>query len=76
MEARFFRTCRLALRPIRPPVQWILCLFLLRYNGQSVALTTQSSLAPRLKKEYSYIYTPSVGPHGEFYLFIPVLRHN
>jgi len=75
MEARFFPTS-LALRSIRPPVQWVLGLFLLRYNGRSVVLTTQPNLLPWLKKEYSYIYTHSLNPHGEIYLFAPVLRRN
>ena len=76
MEVRFFRSCRLALRFTRPPVQWVLGLFLLRYNGRRVALTTQPNLAPRFKKEYGYSYTPSLGPHVKIYLFSPVLRHN
>jgi hypothetical protein len=51
-------------------------LFILKYNGRSVALTTQPNLAPRLKKEYSYIYTPSLDPHGEINSFTPLLEHN
>ena len=31
-----------------------------------VALTTQPLLAPMLKKEYSYNYTPPLGLHGLF----------
>ena len=37
-----------------------------------VALTTHLHIAPRLKKEYNYTSTPSLGLHGllygEFYL--------
>jgi hypothetical protein len=40
-----------------------------------MALTTHPHLAPRLKKEQSYIYTPRLGLHGLFqgqlYLFSP-----
>jgi hypothetical protein len=32
-----------------------------------VALTTLSHLAPRLKKEYSYLSAPSLGLHGLFW---------
>ena len=34
--------------------------------GGGVALTTHYSLAPRLKKEYSYTSTPPLGLHGLF----------
>jgi len=34
------------------------------YSGRGVALTTHPRLAPRLKKELSYISTPPLGLHG------------
>jgi hypothetical protein len=43
-------------------------------SGRDVALNTHSHLAPRLKKEYSYISIPFMGLRGtlqgEFYLYI------
>jgi hypothetical protein len=35
-------------------------------SGQGVALTTHPHLAPRLKKEYSYTFTPLLGLLGLF----------
>jgi hypothetical protein len=39
-----------ALRPTKPPTQWVPCHGRL-YMGRGVALTTHTHLAPRLKKE-------------------------
>jgi len=45
-----------------------------------VALTTHPNLAPRLKKQYSYTSTPTLGFHGLFWgeiyaVFIKVHAH-
>ena len=38
------------------------CTMRIRQNGRVVALTTHPRLTSRLKKEYSYAYTPHSGP--------------
>ena len=47
-------------------------------SGRRVALTIHSCLAPRLKKEYSYSYTPLRGLHGllqgELYLLLTLFK--
>jgi len=56
---------RPAMGPTQPPVQWAPS----HFRGQSsrgTALTTHPYLAPRLKKEYSYISTPPLDLRGLF----------
>jgi hypothetical protein len=64
-----------ALGPTQLPIQWVPGLSR-GWKGPGPALTTHSHLAPKLKKEYSYTCTPTLGLRGlllsenYFYLYL------
>jgi hypothetical protein len=56
---------RPALEPTQPPTQWAPSLSR-GQSDRSVAVTNHPHLAPRLKKDYSYTSTPTLGFRGLF----------
>jgi hypothetical protein len=57
--------CRQAVRPIQPPVQWVLGVFSPRVKrGRDVTLTTHPRLVPRLRMSRSYTSSPPSLMHG------------
>jgi hypothetical protein len=63
VEARFFAPVQTGPRSTPPPVKWVPH-HSRGTSGRDVALTTQSNLALRSKKEKSYVFTPPVWLHG------------